>query len=50
MFSKARGVNKLYEGMPLQGAVHATISAGRIVFREGQILVERGSGRFVEPL
>ena len=49
MFSKARDVNKLYEGMPLQGEVYATISGGRIVFREGQILAKKGSGRFIGP-
>ena len=49
MFSKSRDVDKLYEGMPLQGEVVATISAGRIVYREGQILGERGTGRFIRP-
>ena len=49
MFSKARDVDKLYNGMHLQGEVVATISAGRIVFREGQILAAKGSGRFIAP-
>jgi allantoinase len=49
MFSKARDVNKLYDGMPLQGEMWATVSAGRVVFREGKILVDRGSGRFIAP-
>jgi allantoinase len=49
MLSKARDVNKLYEGMPLQGEVYAAISGGRIVFREGQILAKKGSGRFIAP-
>ena len=49
MFSKAREVDKLYEGMSLQGEVRATISVGRIVFREGRILAEKGSGRFLSP-
>jgi allantoinase len=49
MFSQARDVDKLYDGMALQGEVVATISAGRIVFREGKILAEKGSGRFVAP-
>ncbi|MDH4208020.1 MAG: amidohydrolase family protein, partial [Anaerolineae bacterium] len=49
MFSKSRDVDKLYEGMPLQGKVLTTISAGRIVYREGQILGERGTGRFIRP-
>jgi allantoinase len=49
MFSKARDVNKLYDGMSLRGEVLATISAGRIVFREGKVLVDKGSGRFIAP-
>jgi allantoinase len=49
MFSKARDVDKLYDGMSLQGEVLATISAGRVVFQEGQILVDKGSGRFIAP-
>ncbi len=49
MWSKARDVDKLYEGISLQGEVAATISAGRIVFREGEILASAGSGRFIAP-
>jgi allantoinase len=49
MLSKARDVEKLYDGMPLQGEVTATVSGGRIVYREGQILAEKGSGRFISP-
>jgi allantoinase len=49
MLSQARDVNKLYDGMSLQGEVVATVSAGRVVFREGQILADKGSGRFIGP-
>jgi dihydroorotase-like cyclic amidohydrolase len=49
MFSKARDVNRLYADIPLKGEVAATISAGRLVFRQGKILAERGSGRFIWP-
>jgi allantoinase len=49
MQSKARDVDRLYEGMPLQGEVVATISGGRVVYRNGEILAERGSGRFIAP-
>lgn len=49
MFSQARDVDKLYDGMLLQGEVVATISAGRIVFREGEIVADKGSGRFIAP-
>jgi allantoinase len=49
MFSKARDVDKLYEGMPIQGEVVTTVSAGRVVYADGQILAEKGSGRFIRP-
>ncbi len=49
MWSKARDVDKLHEGLSLQGEVVATISAGRIVFTQGEILVSAGSGRFIAP-
>jgi allantoinase len=49
MWSKARDVDKLHEGLSLQGEVAATISAGRIVFRQGEILASAGSGRFISP-
>jgi len=49
MFSKAKDVDKLYDGMSLQGEVVATVSAGRVVYGEGQILAEKGSGRFISP-
>jgi allantoinase len=49
MWSQARDVNKLYEGMSMQGRVVATLSAGRIVFHEGEIVAPAGSGRFIVP-
>ncbi len=49
MWSQARDVDKLYEGISLQGEVVATLSRGRVVFREGKILAEAGSGRFIAP-
>jgi allantoinase len=49
MFSKARDVDRLYENMELQGDVAATISRGRVVFRDGAITAERGSGGFLRP-
>ncbi|NIN69062.1 MAG: amidohydrolase family protein [Anaerolineae bacterium] len=49
MWSKARDVDKLHEGLSLQGEVAATISAGQIVFRQGEILASAGSGRFISP-
>lgn len=49
MWSKARDVDKLHEGISLRGEVVATISAGRIVFSDGEILTPAGSGRFIAP-
>jgi D-hydantoinase len=49
MLSKSKDVDKLYEGMSLQGEVAATVSRGRIVFKQGRIQAERGSGRFIAP-
>jgi len=36
-----------YEGLRVQGQVKATISRGRIVYREGRFTGRRGRGRFV---
>lgn len=47
MFSQARDVDKLYDNLEFQGRVIATISHGRVVYREGEILAPRGSGRFL---
>jgi len=49
MLSQARDVDKLYDGMSLQGQVVATICGGRLVVREGEILAPPGSGGFVAP-
>jgi len=49
MFSQAREVDKLHEGISLQGRVVATLSGGRVVFRSGEILAPAGSGCFIAP-
>jgi dihydropyrimidinase len=36
-----------YEGMRVQGRVKATISRGRVVYREGQFVGRKGWGRFI---
>lgn len=36
-----------YEGMTIQGRVAATLSRGRVVYRDGQFLGEPGHGRYV---
>lgn len=33
----------------MQGQVTATVVNGRIVFRDGEIVGQRGDGRFVRP-
>jgi allantoinase len=49
MFSQARDVDKLYAGRAFQGQVVATFSRGRLVYRDGEILAQKGSGRFLRP-
>jgi allantoinase len=49
MHSQARAVDRLYRDRVFQGRVVATYSHGRCVFREGAILAEAGSGRFLAP-
>ena len=47
MHSKAAEVDRIYLDTEFQGRVVATLSRGRVVFRDGQILAESGSGRFL---
>lgn len=49
LFSKARGSDKLYEGMTFQGRVKRTMVNGKTVYLDGQIVGERGGGTFVRP-
>jgi allantoinase len=49
MRSQAADVDKLYAGMAFQGRIAATIARGRVVFRDGVVLAERGSGAFLAP-
>ena len=37
-----------YEGLALTGKVHTTICRGRVVYRDGAIVAERGFGQFVK--
>ncbi len=39
-----------YEGMRVQGRVKATISRGRVIYREGQFVGRKGRGQFVKRL
>ncbi len=48
-FSKAKSIERLYHGRPVQGKVHTTIVNGIVVYADGQITAEPGTGRFVRP-
>ncbi|NJK79507.1 MAG: hypothetical protein HC914_06210, partial [Chloroflexaceae bacterium] len=50
MWSKARDIDKLYLDRAFRGHVVATLLAGRVIFREGDVLAPRGSGGFLAPL
>lgn len=47
--TKARAIDRLYHGRRQRGAVQTTIVNGVIVYQEGQIVAEPGTGRFVRP-
>jgi len=47
--TKARDLNRLYQGRTVQGKVAQTIVNGQIVFDGTQISSEAGIGRFVQP-
>lgn len=48
-FSKARSIERLYHGRPVQGRVHTTIVNGTVVFADNRINPDAGTGRFVHP-
>ncbi len=48
-FTKARVIDRLYNGRRQRGAVRTTIVNGTIVFDNGMIVAEPGSGRFIRP-
>lgn len=50
MLSQARDIDKLYEGVEMQGQVAATLCGGRFVFRAGEVTAPAGSGGFVGPI
>jgi hypothetical protein len=49
LFSQARACDKLYEGKTFQGRIRRTLVNGRAVFVDGDIVGERGWGKFVRP-
>jgi dihydropyrimidinase/dihydroorotase/allantoinase len=48
--SRAAECNRLYDGLPTRGQVHATIVGGKVVYRAGRILGQPGDGRIVRPI
>ena len=48
-FSRAAESNWLYDGMTLQGEVHATILAGKLIYNAGEMLAKAGDGAIVTP-
>jgi dihydroorotase-like cyclic amidohydrolase len=48
-FSKARLIDKLYNGRPVRGCVRTTIVNGCVVYDGEQITGKPGTGRFVRP-
>jgi allantoinase len=48
-FSKSRVTERLYHGLSMQGMVHSTIVNGTVVYDQGKITAEPGTGRFVQP-
>ncbi len=49
-FTKARAVDRLYNGRRRLGVVRTTIVNGAIVYDNGQIVAQPGGGRFLRPL
>jgi allantoinase len=48
-FSKAKVIDRLYNGRVVRGHVDTTIVNGTVVFTGGQVTAEPGTGRFVRP-
>jgi dihydroorotase-like cyclic amidohydrolase len=48
-FSKAKAIDKLYNGRPVHGHVRTTVVNGTVVYDGGKITAEPGTGRFVRP-
>ncbi|MDR7871508.1 MAG: allantoinase AllB [Tissierellaceae bacterium] len=50
MLSKARNVAKVYEGKSVYGKIKKTILRGKVIYDNGQVLVEPGYGQWVVPV
>lgn len=49
LFTHAREVNALYDGMRFGGRVASTVVAGRTIYAHGEIMNEAGWGKFTRP-
>jgi len=38
----------IYEGFEIKGRIAATVAAGRVQFKDGELRVERGAGRYIK--
>ena len=47
--TKAKAINRLYQGRTVQGKVAATLVNGGVVFQDGAVVTEAGVGQFVRP-
>lgn len=50
MFTKARDVAKVYEGKRVYGKIKKTILRGKVIYDNGQVLVEPGYGQWIVPV
>lgn len=48
--TKARAIDRLYDGRRQLGAVRTTIVNGAVVYDNGRIVAEPGGGRFLRPI
>ena len=48
-YSRSKVTDRLYNGRDYQGKVACTLVNGSVVYENGKIVVEKGSGQFVRP-
>jgi dihydroorotase (multifunctional complex type) len=48
--SRAAESNRLYDGLPTRGEVHATVVGGKVVYQAGRVLGRPGDGQIVRPI
>ncbi len=47
--TKGAEASRLYQGVPVQGSVHATIVGGQVVYQDGAVVGRPGSGAWLRP-